>query len=98
VAALASENPESTAFIDAARAPGETVEWRWTPYGRISIEVKKAVIAAEDMSFFSHSGFDTHELRIAAREAMDGKRLRGASTITQQLAKNLWLTPMRSPL
>ena len=62
------------------------------------MEAKKAVVAAEDMSFFSHHGFDTHELRIAAREAFQGKRVRGASTITQQLAKNLWLSPSRSPL
>jgi len=55
------------------------------------------VLVAEDLSFFSHKGFDTHEIRIAAREAAQGKRVRGASTITQQLAKNLWLSPSRSP-
>lgn len=98
VEALAIEAPETTAFIEAARARGDSVDWRCTPYDRISIEVKKAIIAAEDLSFFSHGGFDTHELKIAAREAMQGKRVRGASTITQQLAKNLWLTPSRSPL
>jgi monofunctional biosynthetic peptidoglycan transglycosylase len=98
VAALATENPTSTAFIDTARARGDDVEWRWTPYSNISLELKKAVVAAEDLSFFSHSGFDTHELKIAARDAVRGKRVRGASTITQQLAKNLWLTPSRSPL
>ena len=68
-----------------------------TPSSGISLELKKAVIAAEDLSFFSHSGFDTHELKIAARDAVRGKRVRGASTITQQLAKNLWLSPSRSP-
>ncbi len=73
VAALAVENPESTAFIDAARARGEDVQWSWVPYNAISLEVKKAVIAAEDMSFFSHHGFDTHELGIAARDAVKGK-------------------------
>jgi monofunctional biosynthetic peptidoglycan transglycosylase len=98
VAALATENPTTTTFIDAARAHGVDVEWRWTPYDAISLELKKAVVAAEDLSFFSHNGFDTHELKIAAREAVRGKRVRGASTITQQLAKNLWLTPSRSPL
>jgi monofunctional biosynthetic peptidoglycan transglycosylase len=95
---LAVKNPETTAFIDAARARGDRVDWRWVPYDRISLEVKKAVVAAEDMSFFSHRGFDTHELKIAVRDAAQGKRVRGASTITQQLAKNLWLTPSRSPL
>lgn len=98
VAALAVENPKSTAFVDAARDRGDNVDWRWVPYDRISLEVKKAVVAAEDLSFFSHHGFDTHELRIAARDAVSGKRVRGASTITQQLAKNLWLSPSRSPL
>ncbi len=98
VSALAVENPDTTAFIEAARARGDRVEWRWVPYDRISIEVKKAVVAAEDMSFFSHQGFDTHELKIVAKDAMQGKRVRGASTITQQLAKNLWLSPSRSPL
>jgi monofunctional biosynthetic peptidoglycan transglycosylase len=98
VSALSVENPETTAFITAAKARGDDVEWSWVPYDRISIEVKKAVVAAEDMSFFSHNGFDTHELKIAARDAVQGKRVRGASTLTQQLAKNLWLSPSRSPL
>ena len=97
VAALATENPGSSAFIDSARAQRDDVEWRWAPASEISLELKKAVIAAEDLSFFSHSGFDTHELKIAARDAVRGKRVRGASTITQQLAKNLWLSPSRSP-
>jgi monofunctional biosynthetic peptidoglycan transglycosylase len=98
VAVLADENPETTAFIEAARARGDNVEWRWVPYERISVEVKKAVVAAEDMSFFSHHGFDTHELKIVVHNAAKGKPVRGASTITQQLAKNLWLSPSRSPL
>ena len=98
VSALAVENPETTAFIEAAKARGDRVEWTWVRYDRISIDIKKAVIAAEDMSFFSHNGFDTHELKIAARDAVQGKRVRGASTLTQQLAKNLWLSPSRSPL
>ncbi len=98
VAGLADENPETTAFIEAARARGDNVEWRWVPYHRISLEAKKAVVAAEDLSFFSHRGFDTHELRIVVQDAAKGKRVRGASTITQQLAKNLWLSPSRSPL
>ncbi len=97
VAALAKENPKTTAFIEAAKARGDQVVWRWVPASRISLDLKKAVVVAEDLSFFSHTGFDTHELKLAAREAVKGKRVRGASTITQQLAKNLWLTPSRSP-
>ena len=98
VAALATHNPKTTAFLEAARARGDAVEWRWVPYDQISVELRKAVVVAEDLSFFSHHGFDTHELKIAARDAIEGKRARGASTITQQLAKNLWLSPSRSPL
>jgi monofunctional biosynthetic peptidoglycan transglycosylase len=97
VGSLAESNPESTAFIEQARSRGTDVEWRWVSASAISIDLKKAVLVAEDLSFFNHNGFDTHEIRIAAREAIQGKRVRGASTITQQLAKNLWLSPSRSP-
>ncbi len=97
VAALAKENPKTTAFIDSAKARGDQVQWRWVASSQISLELKKAVLVAEDLSFFSHKGFDTHELKLAAREAVKGNRVRGASTITQQLAKNLWLSPSRSP-
>jgi len=97
VASLERENPKTTAFITAAKERGAEVEWRWAPYNRIADELKKAVLVAEDYSFFSHHGFDTHEIKAAAREAVKGKRVRGASTISQQLAKNLWLSPSRSP-
>jgi monofunctional biosynthetic peptidoglycan transglycosylase len=97
VSMLSTANPESTAFIEQARARGVEVEWRWVSSAAISIDLKKAVLVSEDLSFFNHRGFDPHEIRIAAREALEGKRVRGASTITQQLAKNLWLTPSRSP-
>jgi len=96
VAALATSNPSNTAFIERARAQGVDVRWRWVPLDRISPEVQKAVVVAEDITFFSHNGFDTDELAVALREAIRGDRLRGASTITQQLAKNLWLSPSRS--
>jgi monofunctional biosynthetic peptidoglycan transglycosylase len=97
VAALAERNPKTTAFIDQAGSRGTDIDWRWVSSDAISTNLKKAVLVAEDLSFFKHSGFDTHEIRIAAREAAQGKRVRGASTITQQLAKNLWLSPSRSP-
>jgi len=97
VAALSTANPETTAFITQARSRGLEVDWHWVSYEAISIDLKKAVLVAEDLSFFSHTGFDTHEIRVAAKEAMQGKRVRGASTITQQLAKNLWLSASRSP-
>ncbi len=98
VAGLVNTRPETTAFIETARARGVDVHWRWVPYDNIADNLKTAVLVAEDMSFFSHNGFDTHELQVALREALERKRVRGASTITQQLAKNLWLSPSRSPL
>jgi monofunctional biosynthetic peptidoglycan transglycosylase len=57
------------------------------------------VIVAEDARFFSHDGFDNRELKLAMAEAWEDKEMpRGASTITQQTAKNLWLSPSRNPL
>ncbi len=97
VAELAESNPQTTAFIERARANGTEVQWQWIDSDAISIHLKKAVLVAEDLSFFKHTGFDTYEIRIAARDAISGKRVRGASTITQQLAKNLWLSPSRWP-
>jgi len=105
VAALARENPKTTAFVEAwravRRAAGETdVPYRlWVPYAAISTDLKAAVLVAEDINFFSHRGFETAEMKSAIREAIDEKELpRGASTITQQLAKNLWLSPSRNPI
>jgi monofunctional biosynthetic peptidoglycan transglycosylase len=98
VGALESSNPSTSAFIERARQQGADVRWRWVPLARISPEVQKAVVVAEDITFFSHDGFDRDEIAVAVREALRGDRLRGASTITQQLAKNLWLSTSRSPL
>jgi monofunctional biosynthetic peptidoglycan transglycosylase len=100
---LATEPPAATAFIDAwqarRREAGEdtTVAWRWVPWDRISVHARRAVVAGEDLEFFSHRGFSASEMQVALREAMAGERFRGASTITQQLAKNLWLSPSRNP-
>jgi monofunctional biosynthetic peptidoglycan transglycosylase len=105
VEVLRRENPSTTAFIEryraAAQARGETVrvERIWVSYDHISPWLKKAVLVAEDINFFSHSGFDTAEMRHALRTAVaERKAPRGASTITQQLARNLWLSPSRNPL
>ena len=96
--------PATTAFIErdraAARAAGrpDRLAWTWVPYGAISPHLKRAVVAAEDIGFFGHSGFDFFELRAAVEKAVEeGEAPRGASTITQQLAKNLWLSPSRNP-
>jgi monofunctional biosynthetic peptidoglycan transglycosylase len=105
VAALQHENPTGTAFIDryqsraAVDAELPQLLWHWVGYSEISVHAKRAVIVAEDIEFFSHAGFSTAEIRAAIREALDeGEVPRGASTITQQLAKNLWLSPSRNPL
>jgi monofunctional biosynthetic peptidoglycan transglycosylase len=105
VAQLAREMPKSTAFIDRyrgrQRATGKSdrVAWQPVPYARISAELKLAVLVAEDIDFFSHRGFATAELKKAVAEAWEDKELpRGASTLSQQLAKNLWLSPSRNPL
>jgi len=105
VTPLARRNPTTTAFIDeyrqVQRAAGrdDRVAWLWTSYGAISPHVKRAVLVAEDINFFSHHGFDLDEMKAALGQAFDdGEAPRGASTITQQLAKNLWLSPSRNPL
>ena len=98
VGRLAEHNPETTAFIERYRSKGAEPEWRFVPYEQISDDLKKAVLVAEDINFFSHSGFDREEMRRALEDALDGRRLRGASTVSQQLAKNLWLSPSRNPL
>jgi monofunctional biosynthetic peptidoglycan transglycosylase len=105
VAALARRNPPTTAFIERYRARqraagrAEGVQRVWAPYAAIAPGVKRAVLVAEDINFFSHRGFDLGEIRIAVTRALeDGEPPRGASTITQQLAKNLWLSSSRNPL
>jgi monofunctional glycosyltransferase len=63
--------------------------YRFIPLSQISPELQLAVIAAEDARFYEHHGFDWHEIEIAAEDDLEGGRSRGASTITQQLIKNL---------
>ncbi len=67
------------------------VDYRWTDYSQISRHAKLAVIASEDQKFAYHPGFDLEAIDRAVKERESGKRLRGASTITQQVAKNLFL-------
>ncbi|HEY7434536.1 MAG TPA: monofunctional biosynthetic peptidoglycan transglycosylase [Methylomirabilota bacterium] len=105
VGRLATERPATTAFIERYRAQQraagrpDRVAWTWTPYAGISPALKRAVLVAEDIGFFSHHGFALAEMQNALEEALrDRERPRGASTITQQLAKNLWLSPSRNPL
>ena len=71
---------------------------RFIPINQISPELQHAVVAAEDARFYQHHGFDWHELQIAAEDDLEGTRSRGASTITQQLVKNLFFGTGRSVL
>jgi len=70
--------------------------YRFLPLNEISLNLQHAVIAAEDARFYEHHGFDWHEIQIAAKEDLEGERTRGASTITQQLVKNLFFGTGRS--
>ena len=70
--------------------------YRFIPLSQISPQLQHAVIAAEDARFYQHHGFDWQQIQIAAEEGMEGGRKRGASTITQQLVKNLLFGTDRS--
>ena len=105
VAPLAKTNPHVTALIEsrvaAARKEGRWLkpQQRWTPFSRISPYLKRAVIVGEDARFYSHEGFDWGGIKNAAISNLQrGKLHRGGSTITQQLAKNLYLSPKKNLL
>jgi monofunctional biosynthetic peptidoglycan transglycosylase len=95
--------PGETAFMaqrmDELRASNAkaTLQYRWVPYARISVQLKRAMIAAEDAKFAEHGGFDWDGIRNAIeKNRKSGRIVGGGSTITQQLAKNLFLSPARS--
>ena len=102
---LATTNPQTTAFMElrkeeAAEAGRKFgIRQRWVPYTQISNNLRRAVLVAEDAAFFDHDGIDLNELRASLeRNWEEGRFTRGASTITQQLAKNLYLSPSRNPM
>ncbi len=70
----------------------------FVPLSQISPDLQHAVVAAEDARFYQHHGFDWHEVQIAAQQDLEGERTRGASTLTQQLVKNLFFGTGRSIL
>jgi len=72
------------------------VRYDWVPRDKISRRAALAVMAAEDQKFFSHAGFDIESIRKVWRRNSRGRHVRGASTLSQQVAKNLWLWPDRS--
>ena len=103
VSVLRATNPTVTALMKArqAEAQGHTIgrHWMWVPLARISPYLRQAVVAAEDASFFTHEGFDWEGIKDAALYNLEaGELKRGGSTITQQLAKNLYLSSERSLL
>ena len=102
---LRTTNPQATAFMELrareAHAQGRpaTRDQRWVSYARISQYLKKAVIVTEDASFWQHEGIDYEALRDSIETNIErGEFARGASTITQQLAKNLYLSPSKNPV
>ena len=101
---LRDHDPASTAFMrarqDALAGAGmpTTLDHRWVPYPRISGHLKRAVIAAEDAKFLSHRGFDWEGIEHALdKNLRQGRVVAGGSTLTQQLAKNLFLSGSRTP-
>lgn len=97
-------NPSRSAFMSARLAamreddPEAELHYRWVPYNRISPSLKRAVIAAEDAKFLQHDGFDWEGMQAAwEKNLKKGKVVAGGSTISQQLAKNLFLSGKRTP-
>ena len=102
---LAQKNPDKTAFMEYREAQwerdGKNVKIRktWISLSRISPHLRKAVVISEDDAFWSHNGFDLTAIRSAVETDMRVGRFKyGASTITQQLAKNLYLSPSKNPM
>ena len=102
---LKNSNPTETAFMrehrEAAEREGKSFRkmQRWVPLSKIPKDLINAVIVAEDGTFWAHGGFDWFEFRESIeRNVKEGRAARGASTITQQLVKNLFLSPSKNPL
>jgi len=102
---LRTSNPATTAFIDLrareAHARGEQAKrvQKWVEYARISPNLKRAVLVTEDSRFWTHEGIDFDELKESMEVNIERMEFaRGGSTITQQLAKNLYLSPSKDPI
>jgi len=102
---LRAGTPSTTAFMqlraDQAHAKGlpEKRDWQWVPYARISANLKRAVIVSEDSAFWQHDGVDYQQLKESFETNLERMEFaRGGSTITQQLAKNLYLSPSKNPI
>jgi monofunctional biosynthetic peptidoglycan transglycosylase len=100
---LRTHNPDTTAFMRRglerlqSSDPSMRLQHRWVTYEQISMNLKRAVIAAEDQRFLDHEGFDIEAIHEAYEKNARGGRIRhGGSTISQQLARNLFLSPQRT--
>lgn len=105
VSRLERENPERTAMMEFREEEWEAggrkvrLRHRWVPYSRISPYVLEAVVIAEDEKFWDHEGFDLEGIqRALEKDLKSGEFRSGGSTISQQLAKNLFLKPTKSPV
>ena len=105
VRSLRTSNPQTTAFIDLrareAHARGQQAKriQKWVDYARISPNLKRAVLVTEDSRFWTHEGIDFDELKESMEVNIERMEFaRGGSTITQQLAKNLYLSPSKNPV
>ena len=97
-------NPSSSAFMEdrleviQEKRPDAELKYKWVDYEKISINLKRAVIASEDAKFLDHEGFDWEGIQKAYEKNLKkGKIVAGGSTISQQLAKNLFLSTKRTP-
>jgi len=91
-------DPPTSAFMLYAAWRGDKIDYQWTDWQDLSKHLAIAVLAAEDQRFPDHFGFDLTEIKNAVSDSIKGDQLRGASTITQQVAKNLFLWRTRSLL
>jgi monofunctional biosynthetic peptidoglycan transglycosylase len=105
VGKYANKNPAKTAFMKYReaqwKAKGRTIKIRqmWVPLSKISPNIRKAVIVGEDAKFWKHDGFDFDAMRKAFETNIEKRKMAvGASTITMQLAKNLFLSPSKNPV
>ena len=105
VAKLKKENPKKTSFMEYREKQWQdegrkiTIRQYWVPLSRVSNYMTKAVIIAEDDKFWSHAGFDFEAIEKSLEKDIKEKKFKfGGSTISQQLAKNLYLSPSKNPL
>ena len=103
IAGLKKKNPSKTAFMEYREKEGKEkgrktkIHQAWVPLSRISPYLIKAVLIAEDDKFWSHEGFDFEGIKEAVEKDLQARKLKfGGSTISQQLAKNLYLSPVKS--